>query len=119
MRFYTRIASASLFNKSFTLIEPYIQHVTYWKEPKHTMQILKRTEKKQMSTSLNPHDEFLLAFLLALFLRLQLGLLNENVADCFDISPTKSSFIFTTWIKLLSKLLKKFSYLVALRSNLG
>ena len=83
------------------------------------MQILKRTEKKKMSTLLNPHDEFLLAFLLALFLRLQLGLLNENVADCFDISPTKSPFIFTTWIKLLIKLLKKFSYVVALRSNLG
>ena len=32
--------------------------------------------------------------------------MNEDVADCFDISPTKSSFIFTTWIKLLSKLLK-------------
>ena len=39
-------------------------------------------------------------------MRLRLGLLNEDVADGFDISPTKSSFIFTTWIKLLSKLLK-------------
>ena len=53
-----------------------------------------------MPTSLNPHDEFLLTLM-----RLQLGLLND-VADRFDISPTKSSFIFTTWIKLLSKLLK-------------
>ena len=39
-------------------------------------------------------------------MRLRLGLLNEDVADGFDISPTKSSFIFTTSIKLLSKLLK-------------
>ena len=54
-----------------------------------------------MPTSLNPHDEFLLTLM-----RLRLGLLNEEVADRFDISPTKSSFIFTTWIKLLSKLLK-------------
>ena len=44
-------------------------------------------------------------FLLTL-MRLRLGLLNEDVADRFDISSTKSSFIFTTWIKLLSKLLK-------------
>ena len=32
--------------------------------------------------------------------------MNEDVADCFDISPTESLFIFTTWIKLLSKSLK-------------
>ena len=38
-----------------------------------------------MTTSLNLHDEFLLTLM-----RLRLGLLNEDVADCFDISPTKS-----------------------------
>ena len=54
-----------------------------------------------MSTSLNSYDEFLL-----ILMRLRLGLLNEDVADRFDISSTKSSFIFATWIKLLSKLLK-------------
>ena len=53
-----------------------------------------------MSTSLNPHDEFLLTLTL-----LQLALLNEDVADRFDILPAKSSFIFTTWIKLLNTLL--------------
>ena len=57
--------------------------------------------KKKMLTSLNPYREFLLRLI-----RLQLGLLNKDVADCFDISPTKSWFIFTTWIKLLSRLLK-------------
>ena len=54
-----------------------------------------------MPTSLNPHDEFLLTLT-----RLRMGQLNEDAVDRFDISPTKSSFIFTTWIKLLSKLLK-------------
>ena len=39
-----------------------------------------------MLTSLNPDDEFLLTLM-----RLRLGLLNEGVADGFDIS-----FIFTT-----------------------
>ena len=37
---------------------------------------------------------------------LRSGLLNEDVADRFDISPTKFSFILITWIQLLSKLLK-------------
>ena len=35
-----------------------------------------------------------------------MGLLNEDVAHRLDISPTKSFFIFLTWIKSLSKLLK-------------
>ena len=54
-----------------------------------------------MLTSLNPHDEFLLTLM-----RLWLRLLNEDVADRFDILPAKSSLTFATWIKLLSKLLK-------------
>ena len=101
MKFYTGIASVALFNAIFTLIKPYIPHITYRKGPKHAMQILKRTQRKNMPTSLNPHDEFLLTLML-----LKLRLLNEGIADRFDISPTESSFIFTTWIKLLSKLLK-------------
>ena len=65
------------------------------------MRILKRTGREKITTSLNPYDEFFLTLI-----RLRLGLLNEDVADRFDMSPTKSSFIFLTWIKLLSKLLK-------------
>ena len=101
MRFYTGTASVALFNTIFTLARPYIPHITSCKGPKHVMRVLKRTGRKIMLTSLNPHDEFLLTFML-----LRLGLFNEDVADRFDISPTKSSFIFTTWIKLLSKFFK-------------
>ena len=54
-----------------------------------------------MATSLNPHDQFLLTLM-----RLRLGLLNKDIADRFDMLPTKSLFIFTTRIKLLSRMLK-------------
>ena len=37
--------------------------------------------------------------------RLRLGLLNEDIADRFGISPTLSSRISTTWMRVLSKLL--------------
>ena len=48
--------------------------------------------------------------------------MNEDVADRFDISPTKCPFIFTTWIKLLSKFLKNLVAWLpqeALRDNLS
>ena len=61
----------------------------YEVEKKHAIRILKRTGRKKMTTSLNLHEEFP-----STLMRLRLGLLNEDVADCFDISPTKSSFIF-------------------------
>ena len=47
MRFYTGIASVALFNTVFTLMKPYIPHVTYWKGSKHAKQILKRTGMKK------------------------------------------------------------------------
>ena len=101
MRFYTGIALVALFNTIFTSIKPYIPHIKYEKGPKHAMRVLKRTGRKRILTSLNPHDEFLITLM-----RSRLRLLNEGIADHFDTSPTKSSFIFTTWITLLSKLLK-------------
>ena len=38
-------------------------------------------------------------------MRLRLGLVNEDIADRFGISPTLSSRIFTIWMRVLSKLL--------------
>ena len=38
-------------------------------------------------------------------MRLRLGLLNEDLAEIFRVSPTLCSYLFTTWIKLLSKVL--------------
>ena len=89
MRFYTGIALVALFNTIFTSIKPYIPHIKYEKGPKHAMRVLKRTGRKRILTSLNPHDEFLITLM-----RSRLRLLNEGIADHFDTSPTKSSFIF-------------------------
>ena len=58
VKFYTGIPSVALFNTIFTLIKPYIPHVTYFKGPKHAIRILKSTGRKKIPTSLNPHDEF-------------------------------------------------------------
>ena len=93
MRFCTGISSVALFNTTFTLIKLYIQNITYQKAATRAMRTLNRTRRKKMPASLNSHDEFLITLM-----QLRLELLNEDVVDHFDISPTKSSFIFTTWI---------------------
>ena len=38
---------------------------------------------------------------------LRLGLLNEDLAENFGVSPALCLYIFTTWIKLLSEVLSK------------
>ena len=47
------------------------------------------------------HQEFV-----AVLMRLRLGLLLEDAADRFAISPATMSKIFTTWIKVMSKTMK-------------
>ena len=108
MRCHTGIASVILFNTIFTLTKPYISHTTYWKGPKHAMRIL----RKKMTTSLNHHDEFLLTLI-----RLRLRMLHEDLADYFDISPTKSSFIFYNLDQIIEQDVKKISSLATSRSN--
>ena len=49
-------------------------------------------------------------------MRLRLELLNEDVVDRFDISPTESSFIFKFIYKIIEQIAKYFSCLVASRS---
>ena len=112
MRCHTGIASVILFNTIFTLTKPYISHATYWKGPKHAMRILKKTLRKKMTTSLNHHDEFLLTLI-----RLRLRMLHEDPADHFDISPTKSLFIFYNLDEIIEQDVKKISCLATSRSN--
>ena len=54
MKFYTGIESGASFNIVFTLIKPYIPHMTCWKGPKHIMRILKRTERKKNANIIKP-----------------------------------------------------------------
>ena len=98
MNFYTGISSIPLFNIIFSLLSPYMPKLKYWRGRKTTCSV-----KRQhlLRPKLIPQkDEFLLVLM-----RLRLGLLNEDVADRFGISTATASNIFTTWIRLLSKVL--------------
>ena len=74
----------------------------YWRGSKvaRSWSKVKRHFKQPTSKKLSHRDEFLLTLM-----RLRLGLLNEDLADRFNILTTVCSNTFTTWIRLLSKVL--------------
>ncbi|XP_047137527.1 uncharacterized protein LOC124814027 [Hydra vulgaris] len=96
------ISTIALFNAIFSLIIPFLPILRYWRGPKH-VQIFGKLKRKFHSPKyrkLTHGDEFLLTLM-----RLCLGILNEDIAERFGISPTTSSNTFTTWMKLLSSVL--------------
>ena len=110
MNFYTGLSSIEVFSAVFNLIEPYLPSISYWVGP-YRMRRRQKSYRKSYSKvrqyknhkfkrKLSHKDEFFLTFM-----RLRLGLLSEYIAERFGISPTLSSRIFTTWIRILSKLL--------------
>ena len=110
MNFYTGLSSIEVFSAVFNLIEPYLPSISYWVGP-YRMRRRQKSYRKSYSKVRQymnhkfkrklPHkDELFLTFM-----RLRLGLLSEYIAERFGISPTLSSRIFTTWIRILSKLL--------------
>ena len=93
MKFYTGTNAIALFNKIFRLIQPCLSAKNFSKI---------RHQRCNITKKLSQRDEFLLT---SMYLRLEL--LNEVLAERFGVSPTLCSYIFTTWIKLLSKILGK------------
>ena len=104
MNFYTGLSSIMLFETLFQLLKPYLHQLTYWRGSKRATfnPKAKRTFNKSTQKKLTYKDEFLLVLM-----RLRLGLLNEDLADRFNISPSICSNTFITWIKFLSQTLGK------------
>ena len=100
MLFYTGLPSKSAFNTVFSLIEPSLPNMSYWRGTKRYLASRSKVKRKYVKFStkkLSFKDEFLLTLM-----RLRLGLLNEDLADRFGITPSICSNTFTTWIRLVS-----------------
>ena len=98
MKFYTGISTILLFNSLFDLIKPCLPNIIYWRGKNTAAATTKpRTQRKQ---KVGQKDQFLLVLM-----RLRLGLMNEDLADRFLISPGTCSMIFSTWVKLLGTLI--------------
>ena len=103
MKFYTGINTIVLFNEVFRLVQPFSSDIIYWKRPKYEKNFSKVKHRRcNTPKKLSQRDEFLLTLM-----RLRLGLLNEDLAERFGVLPTLSLYVFTTWIRLLSKVLGK------------
>ena len=99
MNFYTGITTVAAFHDIFSLIEPNLPKVKYWRGTKRSI-VSSKVCKSIKPKKLPSQDEFLLTLM-----KLRLGLLNEDLADRFGISPTTCSNTFKTWIRMLRILL--------------
>ncbi|XP_057294552.1 uncharacterized protein LOC130623066 [Hydractinia symbiolongicarpus] len=99
MNFYTGITSIKAFHTIFRLLYPYVQHMKYWHGSK---QFRKKAKVRNVNWRFQPQkmtkkDEFLLTLM-----KLRLGLLNEDLADRFQISCALCSQTFQKSIRFLS-----------------
>jgi hypothetical protein len=101
MNFYSGFSSIALFNTVFVLLKPYLPKLRYWRGVKRARSYGKVKRRYVTSRKILTHrDELLLTLM-----RLRLGLLNEDLADRFGVSPSICSNTFTTWIGIISRIL--------------
>ena len=79
MKFYTGVQSIKCFNVLFSLIEPCLPKVVYWRGKKNISTKYKRTATKR-AQKVSGKNQFLLVLV-----RLRLGLLNEDLADSLGL----------------------------------
>ena len=92
-----------MLNVIFILIKPYLPNIFYWTAPakhKATSTKIKKHSVTKSSQKLLQRVEFLITLM-----RLRLGILHEDLADRLCISPALCSRTFTTWMRLLHRLL--------------
>ena len=89
MNFYTGLLSIKLFEAVYNLLSPYIPRLLYWRGTKRIIssKVRPRTFIQSSQKNLTSKNEFLLTLM-----RRRLVLLNEDLADQYGISSTKTAF---------------------------
>ena len=116
VKFHTGFESTEMFKIVFEFVKVKASVMTYWDGNKKTLILRKQSSSSDLdmllaspeynivplkpgpSRKLSLEQEFLMTMM-----RLRLGILTEDIAFRFQVSPGKVSQILITWIKLLSK----------------
>ena len=98
--FYTGFPSRAALMSCFKFLGPAVNELIYWNSK--VDDTASEVKKKGRPRSLAPIDEFFLVLV-----RLQLGLLEQDLADRVGLSCATISRIFTTWINFLYLKLKE------------
>ena len=104
VKFYTGIASFSLFTKLHEKISPFVRQL--WKGPKVTSTKIKRKFRQSVPNRMGPSrklhdfDQFLL-----MLMKIRLNMQMHDLADRFNISTSLCSSLFTSWSKAAAMVL--------------
>ena len=108
VNFYTGLPNLETFNTIFEFMEDKVHKMNYWRGPKYVAvrkirtPLFHRSPKKHgPKRKLSLKDELLLCLM-----KIRLGLIHEDLADRFKVSPGTVSSIVTTWLKALAKHLR-------------
>ncbi len=102
MRFYTGIHKIVIFNVLLGVLKPLVPKLVFWRGSRT---IISTKAKRGGYDGVKTHKLSIKEQFLLVLMRLRLGLLNEDLADRFKVSPACASRIFTTWVKFLGKVL--------------
>lgn len=96
--FYTGFPSFETLKACFDFLGPSVHNLIYWNAKRTSS----NSKGRGRNRTLPPLEEFFMVLV-----RLQLGLLEQDLADCFNLSCSTVSRIFTTWINFLYMKLKE------------
>ncbi|KAI8498029.1 hypothetical protein Bbelb_239730 [Branchiostoma belcheri] len=103
--FYTGLRNRKAFEELYSHMAPKLQRIRFWRGPsglpKGVRRFTKSPRKFGPARKLGGRD-----LLLMTLMKLRLGLLNEDLADRFNVSTSTCSRVLTTTIKFLSSELK-------------
>ena len=101
--FYTGLSTKAVFLSLHRFVSPFVKR--RWRGAKNSFNMNRRKFRRSPKKfgpdrKLTSEDECLLTLM-----RLRLGILNEHLADIFNISPTLCSQIFQSWLTAMDKVL--------------
>ena len=113
--FLTNIDNIELFHTLHDKVAPLVRRRYRYKDESQPTRLFQETPKKMgRERKLDSKDEFLLTFM-----KLRLGLLNQDLAQRFAISESLVTNIFHSWLRAMAEYLSAFVYMPDTEHILG